>query len=107
MYNYLFLNIIHCPVSYLKRRFRDWTLSPSLHRSLLNGAQSIELIPFFGQQSQCKTGYINQTQHNPSAGVKTNITKLHTRGLAHTTMHNCKARVHKVRIFSKYKPALK
>jgi hypothetical protein len=30
---------------------------------------SVELLPFSGDQNQHKTGYINQTQHKPSAGV--------------------------------------
>jgi hypothetical protein len=36
-----FLDIIHCPVLYLKRRFGDWTLSPSSGKK-----KSAQLDPF-------------------------------------------------------------
>jgi hypothetical protein len=44
-----FLDLIHHPIFYLKEYFRDWTLSPSLGRSLLSLAQSVELVPISGQ----------------------------------------------------------
>jgi hypothetical protein len=69
----VFLDIIHRPVFfYLKHTtFRNWVLSPSSGEILLSWAQSIELVPTSVHQHQYKVGYVNQTQHKPSARVKT------------------------------------
>jgi hypothetical protein len=37
------LDIVHCPVFYLKQRVGDWILSPSSGKNLLSWAQSLEL----------------------------------------------------------------
>jgi hypothetical protein len=55
------------------KHFGVWIPSPSSGKSLLNLAQSIKLVHITGHQHQHKTYYIDQTQHQPSAGVKTNI----------------------------------
>jgi hypothetical protein len=58
----------------LREHFGNWTTSPSSGKNF-SWAQSTELVPVSGHQNQRKTGYISQTQHKTSAGVKANITK--------------------------------
>jgi hypothetical protein len=45
--------------------------------------------------------HINQTQQKPSVGVKTNIKKFHTQGLAAMAMHNLTPRVCNIRVVKK------
>jgi hypothetical protein len=40
-------------------------------KSLLNWAQSVELISISGHQHEHKAEYINQTEHKPSAEIDT------------------------------------
>jgi hypothetical protein len=56
-----------------------------------------------GNQNRHKREYINQTQHKQSAGVKTNITKLHT----YEALNNLMVGFHEIRIASKEKSTLK
>jgi hypothetical protein len=75
------LSLGHYPTScfYLKHTtFRRADSISAFRWNLLSWAQSIELIPISGHQHQHKAEYINQTQHNLSTEVKTNITELHT-----------------------------
>jgi hypothetical protein len=46
-------------------------VSPSLGKSLLIRAQSVELVPISRHQNQQNAVHINQTQHKQSAVVKT------------------------------------
>jgi hypothetical protein len=73
-----FLDIKYLSDFSLKTTIGDWILSPSSGKILLSWAQPIEPDPISEHQNKHKTEYINQTQHNPSAGVKTNNTKLYT-----------------------------
>lgn len=72
-------------------------------KSLLNLAQSVELDPMSRHVNWQGTGYVNHTQHNPSAGIETTFLRcyLHTWGLAPMAMHSVLTRVNKIIVWLK------
>jgi hypothetical protein len=57
-------------------------------------------------QNQYKTGYTNQTQHEPSAGIKTTVyNSIYMRLWTHTQVYVGYS-VYIIRVLSKYKPTL-
>jgi hypothetical protein len=80
-----FLDIIFCPVCYLKTTLQRLD---SLDKILLSWDKLTELVPLSRHQNQHKIGNIQETKHKSSARVKTDITKHHIQGLALMAIYN-------------------
>jgi hypothetical protein len=68
-----FLDIINCPISYMKQHFGDWIPSPSPSKKPTHLGSIVRASPLPGHQKQHKAGYRNHnrtTEHTKKNLVK-------------------------------------